>query len=84
MAVLADETDPCQVGASIPGMVSKVNVRRGDRVEANQVLCIIEAMKMETAVAARTAGVVKELFVREGQPVKARELLMRLEPLPEA
>ena len=84
MAVLADESDPFQVGAAIPGMVSRVNVRRGDRVEANQVLCIIEAMKMETAVAARTAGVVKELFVREGQPVKARELLMRLEPLPEA
>ena len=78
MAVLADESDPCQVGASIPGMVSKVNVRRGDTVEANQVLCIIEAMKMETAVTARVSGVVKDLFVREGQPVKAKELLMRI------
>ena len=42
-------------------------------------LCIIEAMKMETAVTARTSGKVKDLFVREGQPVKAKELLMRIE-----
>ena len=76
--VQADESDPQQVGASIPGMVSKIHVQPGDVVEENQVLMTIEAMKMETAITARTAGTVKKIRVKEGQPVKARELLMEL------
>ena len=77
--LLADESDPLQVGTSIPGMVSKLCVKQGDHVEKDQVLIIIEAMKMETAITARTAGTVKSVRVKEGQPVKAKELLMELE-----
>lgn len=77
--VQADENDPRQVGASIPGMVSKLHVQPGDTVEENQVLMTIEAMKMETAVTARTAGKVREIRVKEGQAVKAKELLMLLD-----
>ncbi|MCL2109154.1 MAG: pyruvate carboxylase [Oscillospiraceae bacterium] len=72
---LADFSDKKQVGSSIPGAVSKVNVKKGDTVEENQPLFIIEAMKMETAVVAQTAGVVEELLVAQGQSVKAGELL---------
>ena len=39
----------------------------------------IEAMKMETAVTARTTGKVREIRVKEGQAVKAKELLMLLD-----
>ena len=78
-ATLADESDPMQVGTSIPGMVSKLSVKQGDHVEKDQVLAIIEAMKMETAITARAAGTVKIVRVKEGQPVKAKELLMVLE-----
>ena len=42
------------------------------------VLAIIEAMKMETAITARTAGTVQAIRIKEGQPVKARELLVTL------
>ena len=77
--VQADESDPRQVGASIPGMVSKLHVQPGDAVEENKVLMTIEAMKMETAVTARTAGKVREIRVKEGQAVKAKELLMLLD-----
>ena len=77
--VQADESDPRQVGASIPGMVSKLHVQPGDTVEENQVLMTIEAMKMETAVTARTAGKIREIRVKEGQAVKAKELLMLLD-----
>ena len=77
--VQADESDPRQVGASIPGMVSKLHVQPGDTVEENQVLMTIEAMKMETAVTARTAGKVREIRVKEGQAVKTKELLMLLD-----
>jgi len=63
---------------AIPGAVSKIAVKAGDRVEKNQTLVTIEAMKMETAITARTAGTVQAIRIKEGQPVKARELLMTL------
>ncbi|MBQ9979593.1 MAG: pyruvate carboxylase [Oscillospiraceae bacterium] len=77
-AVLADPDDKSQVGASIPGMVSKVNVKPGDAVEANQVLAIIEAMKMETSVVAARDGIVEQVLISIGQSVKAGELLVTL------
>ena len=71
--------DKSQIGASIPGMVSKVNVKPGDTVEENQVLAIIEAMKMETSITAPKAGKITEVRVDPGQSVKAKELLFVIE-----
>ncbi len=76
--VLADPEDKSQVGASIPGLVSKVNVKPGDAVEVNQVLAVIEAMKMETSVVARMAGTVDQVLIQEGGNVKAGELLITI------
>ncbi len=74
----ADPDDPMQVGASIPGAVSKVLVKKGDEVKENDVLLIIEAMKMETSVVARADGVVGEVKVEAGDSVVAGQLLMTL------
>ena len=74
----ADPDDPMQVGASIPGAVSKVVVKKGDEVKENDVLLIIEAMKMETSVVARADGVVGEVKVEAGDSVVAGQLLMTL------
>ncbi|MBQ2698248.1 MAG: pyruvate carboxylase, partial [Clostridia bacterium] len=76
--VMADLSDKGQVGASIPGMVSKVNVKPGDAVKENQVLAVIEAMKMETSVTARMDGVVDEVLIEAGRSVKAGELLITI------
>ena len=76
--VLADPNDKSQVGSSIPGMVSKVNVKPGDAVKENDVLAVVEAMKMETSVVARMNGVVDEVFVKANQTVKAGELLITI------
>jgi pyruvate carboxylase len=72
---MADPDDRSQIGASIPGMVSKVSVKPGDSVEENQVIAIVEAMKMETSVVARLSGTVDKLLISPGQTVKAGELL---------
>ena len=72
---LADPQDKAHVGAPMPGMVSRVLVKEGDVVEQNQVLLIIEAMKMETSVVARMAGRVDKLLAAENTAVKAGELL---------
>ena len=67
---MADPEDKSQVGSSIPGAVSKLNVKVGDAVEVNQTLATIEAMKMETAITARMSGTVAEILVKEGETVK--------------
>ena len=75
---LADPEDKSQVGASIPGLVSKINVKPGDKVTENQVLAVIEAMKMETSVVSRMDGEVDQVLVKEGSNVKAGELLVTI------
>jgi pyruvate carboxylase len=75
---LANPEDKSQVGASIPGMVSKLNVKPGDTVAENQVLAVVEAMKMETSVVARMAGTVDQVLIQEGKAVKAGELLITI------
>jgi acetyl-CoA/propionyl-CoA/long-chain acyl-CoA carboxylase, biotin carboxylase, biotin carboxyl carrier protein len=59
------------VTSPMQGTVLDVKVADGDVVEAGQVICIVEAMKMENEVTAHRAGVVAELAVGAGQPVTA-------------
>ncbi|MGI6072160.1 MAG: pyruvate carboxylase [Lachnospiraceae bacterium] len=75
---IADPSDKSQVSASIPGAVTKVNVSVGDSVAENQVLAVVEAMKMEISINARMAGVVEEILTEPGKTVKAGQLLMRI------
>ena len=78
--VMADPEDKGQVGASIPGMVSKISVKPGEQVEENQVVAVIEAMKMETSVVSRIAGTVEEVLTAAGASVKSGELLLTILP----
>jgi acetyl-CoA/propionyl-CoA carboxylase, biotin carboxylase, biotin carboxyl carrier protein len=57
------------------GTVLAVEVAEGDEVEAGQVICIVEAMKMENEIAAHRAGVVTELAVEPGQAVSSGQIL---------
>lgn len=54
-------------------------VRAGERVAAGQKLCLIEAMKVFTAVAADKAGQIAEIFVVSGDEVTRGQALFRLE-----
>jgi acetyl-CoA/propionyl-CoA carboxylase biotin carboxyl carrier protein len=57
------------------GTVLSVAVADGDTVEAGQVLCIVEAMKMENEVRAPHRGVVAQLSVAAGEPVAAGQVI---------
>jgi acetyl-CoA/propionyl-CoA carboxylase, biotin carboxylase, biotin carboxyl carrier protein len=57
------------------GTVLSVAVADGDTVEAGQVLCIVEAMKMENEVRAPHGGVVAQLSVAAGEPVGAGQVI---------
>jgi acetyl-CoA/propionyl-CoA carboxylase, biotin carboxylase, biotin carboxyl carrier protein len=55
----------------LQGNMWKVLVKQGDSVTEGQLLCIIEAMKMENEITAHKAGVIAELPIAEGQPIAA-------------
>jgi len=71
-----------EIVAPMPGKVLKVMVRDGDLVEAGQALVVIEAMKMETTLAAESAALVKHVRVEEGQTVDHGAVLLELSPPP--
>lgn len=52
----------------------------GDRVEAGQTLCILEAMKLMNELQSDVAGVVREIAVENAEPVEYGALLFRIEP----
>jgi biotin carboxyl carrier protein len=63
------------VTAPMTGKIVQVKVKKGDQVKAGQVLCVIEAMKMENEISAPKAGIVQEVNVAEGTPVNESETL---------
>ncbi len=79
VTAMADPANPNEIGASIPGTVSKILVKEGDAFTSDKSLIVIEAMKMETNIKPQGNGRVREILVKEGQQVRAGELLMRLD-----
>ncbi len=71
-----------EITAPMPGKVLRVLVRDGDLVEAGQPMVVIEAMKMETTLAAESAALVKHVRVEEGQTVDHGAVLIELSPPP--
>ncbi|MDR3154159.1 MAG: biotin/lipoyl-binding carrier protein [Deltaproteobacteria bacterium] len=65
--------------APMSGNIWKILVKEGDKVEADDELIIMEAMKMEIPVAAPSPGTVKSILVKEGDPVEADSVLAVLE-----
>jgi acetyl-CoA/propionyl-CoA carboxylase biotin carboxyl carrier protein len=68
-----DGAAPEVVATPMQGTVLRVLVEVGQEVAAGDVVCIVEAMKMENEVAAHQPGTVRELHVAEGQAVQADE-----------
>jgi acetyl-CoA/propionyl-CoA carboxylase biotin carboxyl carrier protein len=59
----------------IQGTVLKVNVKKGDQVEAGALIAVIEAMKMENEITAPTAGTIEELGVTEGGSISTGDTI---------
>ena len=78
-AVQAEPGNAKQVGSTMPGMVVTVAVKVGDSVKKGQKLLSLEAMKMETTVAAEADGKVAEVLVTAGSQVATGDLLIRFE-----
>ncbi|MEQ5868406.1 pyruvate carboxylase [Sagittula sp. NFXS13] len=75
----AEVGNPNHIGAPMPGVVSSVAVKVGDKVKEGDLLLTIEAMKMETGMHAERDGVVAAVHVSAGGQIDAKDLLVVLE-----
>ena len=67
------------IEAPMVGKVLKIEKQVGERVEEDDVVIVMEAMKMEIPVVAPADGVVKEIRVSPGQAVEAEQVLAVIE-----
>lgn len=67
------------VNAPMPGTISGVKVKKGDKVKKGQILVILEAMKMENEIIAPQDGIVKSLKALKGASVNLGDTLVVLE-----
>lgn len=72
----AAETSGAALNAPLAGNVFKVLVRTGDKVNAGDVVIIMEAMKMETEVRTAVSGVVSDINIKEGDSVQTGQPLL--------
>ncbi len=68
-----------EVVAHMPGTITDILVNVGDKVQVDDELIILEAMKMENPICATVAGTVKEITVKEKDKVDTNQVLVILE-----
>jgi len=66
------------IKAPMPGLILRTEIKVGDKVEENQLLLVMEAMKMENEVFSTCSGTVKEIKVKNGDQLNAGDVLVVL------
>lgn len=69
---------PNGVAAPMPGIVVRLEVKKGDEVSVGQVIAVVEAMKMENNISAQKAGKVEKICVEIGEEVLGGQDLILL------
>ena len=78
-AASGQASGPAPVNAPMPGLVVRVNVAVGDKVQAGQGVIVMEAMKMENELRASAPGTVKAIHAEVGKAVEKGTTLVELE-----
>jgi len=68
-----------EIQVPMSGMIARILVNVGDRIDEDDELLILEAMKMENPIFSTAGGVVKEIKVKVGQSVCADQVLVLIE-----
>ncbi len=72
-----DESKVCR--SPVAGVVVKLNVQPGQTLQTNDLMMVLEAMKMETNITAPVVGKVKKINVAQGDGVKVNQILVEFE-----
>jgi biotin carboxyl carrier protein len=64
------------IKAPMPGLIIDLKVKVGDEVKANDILLILEAMKMENIIKSPGEGIVKSVKVKKGDSVEKSQVLI--------
>jgi methylmalonyl-CoA carboxyltransferase small subunit len=72
-----EESKVCR--SPVSGVVVKVQAQVGQSIQVDDVLIVLEAMKMETVITAPIAGKIAKLNVEEGQAVQAGQVLVEFD-----
>ena len=67
-----------KINSPMPGNIWKIIAKNGDKVEKNQVILILEAMKMENEIVAPEAGTIANILVKEGDKVAANQVIVEM------
>ena len=67
-----------EIHAQIPGLVSQIYVKKGDKIKVNQKLFILEAMKMENEIDSPVSGIVDHIHYKEGDKVEKGNIIMEI------
>lgn len=60
----------------VSGSIWQIQVKKGDRIQAEQVLMVLESMKMEIPIVATQSGIVEQILLKQGQTVNAGQVLL--------
>ena len=63
----------------IPGKITKVNIKAGDKINKDDLMIVFESMKMELNILAPVAGMVKDISVTPGQLAQANTVVVNIE-----
>ncbi len=72
-----DEAKVCR--SPVAGVVLRANTQPGQQLQPNDLMMVLEAMKMETNVTAPVSGKVKSVLVKPGDAVKVNQVLVEFE-----
>jgi len=78
--VASSSPEPVKIFRSpMPGVIVSVSVNPGDQVVPGDIICVLEAMKMQQTLKAEWAGVIKSVGVHQGQQIQTGETIIELE-----
>ena len=77
--VVLDGLNEKEIRSPIAGIISTIDVKKGEEIKLGQKVVTLIAMKMENEIVAETSGIVKEIKIKDNQFVNSGEILILLD-----